>query len=134
MHLSIVLFYAGLLALLLLVLSGQVVRLRLRHRVGLGAGSVPELERAIRAHANFCEYVPLALLLLAGLSLAGAAPGWALHALGLSLLIGRVLHAFGLARSAGASRARQAGTVLTWLVLLVAAVAAVAAGLRGLVA
>jgi hypothetical protein len=134
MHLSIVLLYAGLLGLLLLALSGQVVRLRWRYRVGLGTGSSPELERAVRAHANFCEYVPLALVLMIGLSLAGAAPGWALHALGLALLVGRLLHAFGLSRSAGASRARQAGTILTWLVLLVAAGAAVAAGVRGLAA
>lgn len=132
MHLSVVLLYAGSLGLLLLVLSGNVVRMRWRHRVGLGTGSVPELERAVRAHANFCEYVPLALLLLAGLALAGAAPEWALHALGFALFAGRLLHAFGLTRSAGASRARQLGTILTWIVLLVAAVATVGAGLHGL--
>jgi len=134
MHVAIVLLYAGLSALILLALSFNVVRLRLRHRVGLGSGEVPDLERAIRAHANFCEYTPLALLLLGLLALAGAAPGWALHVLGAALVLGRVLHALGLTRSAGASRARQAGTVLTWLVLLVAAGAALGGGLPALFA
>lgn len=128
MHVLIVLPYAGLLALVLLALSYNVVRLRRRHQVGIGTGEVAELARAIRAHANFCEYVPLALILLVALALAGAAPLWALHGLGAALVVGRVLHAFGLSRSAGASAARVWGTVLTWLVLLIGAGAALGAG------
>jgi uncharacterized membrane protein YecN with MAPEG domain len=102
---SILLPYAGLLGLVLLALSFNVVRLRRKHQVGIGTGDVPELARGIRAHANFCEYVPLALVLLFGLAVAGAAPTWALHVLGGALLVGRVLHAIGLSRTAGASAA-----------------------------
>lgn len=128
MYPSVVLLYTALLALLLLVLSFNVVRLRRRHQVGIGTGSVQALERAVRAHGNFCEYVPLAIVLLALIEFGGNVPVWSLHLLGLLLLGGRVAHAFGLSRSAGASRARVVGTMLTWTVLLVAAGMGLAVG------
>lgn len=128
MYSSVVLLYTSLLALLLLALSYNVVRLRQQHQVGIGTGAVQALERAVRAHANFCEYVPMALLLLALIEFGGNVPAWALHVLGLLLLAGRVSHAVGLSRSAGASRARVIGTVLTWAVLLVAGGMGLAAG------
>lgn len=122
---ALLLPYAGLLGLLLLGLSAQVVRLRLRHRVGLGTGGVEALERAIRVHGNFCEYVPLSLVLLALLAAAGSVPAAVLHGLAGALVLGRILHAVGLSGSGGPSPARKLGTVLTWLVLL-------ASGLLGL--
>lgn len=125
MQYSITLFYAGLAGLLLLALSFQVVALRRRHRVGLGSGDEPALERAIRVHANFCEYTPLALLLLLGLELAAWLPALVLHGLGLMLIAGRVLHAVGLARTAGTSAGRFVGTLLTWAMILIAALLAV---------
>jgi len=131
---SILLPYAGLLGLVLLGLSYNVVRLRRKHQVGIGTGDVPELARGIRAHANFCEYVPLALILLFGLALAGAAPIWALHGLGAALVIGRILHAIGLSRTAGASAARVWGTLLTWIVVLFSSGAAIGAGAYSLLA
>lgn len=117
----ITLLYASLLGLVLLWLSARVSLLRRRHQVGIGTGSVAELKRAVRVHANFCEYVPLALLVLVLIESGGVCPDWMLHALGLVLLVGRLLHARGLAMSPGASVARIAGTSMTWLVLLVGA-------------
>lgn len=116
---SITLFYASLLAFQLLLLSGLVVRLRRRHQVGIGTGSASALERAVRAQANFTEYVPIALVLIALLELVGLW-AWLIHALGVTLLIGRILHAQGLHRSGGTSPGRLIGTALTWLVLLAA--------------
>lgn len=127
---SITLFYAGLSALVLVGLSWRVVALRRKHQVGIGTGSVNALERAVRAHANFCEYVPLALLVIGLLELSGA-PAALVHGLGAALVIGRVLHAVGLNRTAGISQGRFVGTALTWLVLLVGGgVAAVRAALQ----
>ncbi|HKL52335.1 MAG TPA: MAPEG family protein [Wenzhouxiangellaceae bacterium] len=120
MYSSVVLLYTSLLALLLIGLSYNVVRLRQQYQVGIGTGSVQALERAVRAQANFCEYVPLALLLLALIEFGTNMPAWALHILGLLLFVGRVMHALGLNRTAGASSARVVGIVLTWIVLLVA--------------
>jgi len=115
------LFYAGLLGLVLFALSLQVVMLRRRFKVGIGSGDQPELERVIRAQANFCEYVPVGLILLALLEGAGTVNPVILHGLGCALLIGRILHGFiGLNRSAGVSTGRFVGTVLTWLMLLLA--------------
>ena len=125
---SVVLLYTSLLGLLLIGLSYNVVRLRQRHQVGIGTGSVQALERAVRAHANFCEYVPLALLLLALIEFAGGAPVWTLHILGLLLLSGRIAHALGLSRNAGVSRARVIGTLLTWVVVLIAGGIGITAG------
>lgn len=133
MHSSVVLLYTGLHALLLIALSWNVVRLRQRHEVGIGTGSVHALERAVRVQANFCEYVPLALLLLALIEFGSNVPAWVLHVLGLALLVGRVAHALGLTRSAGASRARVIGTLLTWIVLVLGAAVGVAAALRSLI-
>lgn len=119
---TITLFYAGLLGLMLVALSLRVVALRRRHSIGVGSGDRPDLELAIRAQANFCEYVPIGLVLLLLLEASGAAHAIALHILGLALLIGRFLHGFiGLNRSAGTSTGRLVGTLLTWLMIAGAA-------------
>ena len=57
-------FYAGLLGLLLVALSAQIVLARRRYRVGLGAGAEEGMQQAIRVQANFVEYVPYAVMLL----------------------------------------------------------------------
>ena len=64
MPVSITLFYAGLNGLIALGLAFLVVRLRQKTGTGIGTGTSPALERAIRAHGNFVEYVPLILILL----------------------------------------------------------------------
>jgi uncharacterized membrane protein YecN with MAPEG domain len=110
--------YAALAALLLLALAGLVVRARWKYRTGLGVGTEPAMERAVRVHANFVEYVPIALLLLLLAELSGA-PAALLHACGLLLIVFRVLHAQGLGSTSGRSFGRFWGTAGTWTVLLV---------------
>ncbi|KAA9130948.1 hypothetical protein F3N42_11380 [Marinihelvus fidelis] len=112
--------FAALLGLLLLALSYRVVRVRRRTRVGIGHGDQPALESAMRVQGNFVEYVPIALLLLL-LAEAGSPGAWWLYLLGGLLLLGRLLHAWGLAGSSGISVGRFWGTGLTWLVILLAA-------------
>jgi uncharacterized membrane protein YecN with MAPEG domain len=86
---------ACILAAFFIRLSFGVIRLRRHHKVGLGSGGVDDLERAIRAQANFAEYVPLALILMACLELNGA-PLWPIAVLGIALVAGRVIHAIGI--------------------------------------
>ena len=112
--------YAALLALLFLALSGLVIRQRYHTRTAIGLGTGEGLLRASRAHGNFSEYVPLALVLLLILEQGGAAP-WLLHVLGAALLLGRAAHAFGISRSPEQLRFRQLGMLLTFGVLGVAA-------------
>jgi uncharacterized membrane protein YecN with MAPEG domain len=114
--------WAALLTLVYLALAGLVIRSRYRTRTAIGSGGDLRLERAIRAHANFAEYVPLALILLLLAELQGAAP-WLLHLLGATLLAGRTLHAFGISNTVEVLAFRSSGMVLTFAVLVTAAVA-----------
>lgn len=116
---TISLAYASLLTLVYLLLSFNVSRQRRRCLVSLGDGDQPPLRAAMRAHGNFAEYVPLALLLLALDEAAGVSAPW-LHAVGAMLLAGRILHPFGIAMPAP-NPARVLGILLTWLALLLAA-------------
>ncbi|MDN3563954.1 MAPEG family protein [Paeniroseomonas aquatica] len=113
--------YAALLGLVFVALTLQVVRARMRSKVLLGTGGDRLLERAVRAHANFSEFVPLILVLLAlaeGLGLAG----WILHGLGAVLVAARIGHAIGLSREPDISALRGPGAALTLLVLIAVAV------------
>lgn len=114
---KITLLFAALHALLLVALSVPIFLHRLRNQVGVGDGGNADFARRIRVHANFIEYVPLALLLLLLLELGGLAASW-LYAFGAALLLARILHAIGLSRSGGKSFGRLWGTSLTWLDLL----------------
>lgn len=105
--------YAALLGLLFIALSVRVIRLRRSRKVAVGAQGDEAIERAMRVHANFAEYAPLALLLIAMLELKGAAGVW-IHILGLMLLGGRALHAYGMSRPNEDFRFRVAGMSLTF--------------------
>jgi uncharacterized membrane protein YecN with MAPEG domain len=111
--------WAALNGLLALGLAVNVSRTRARLRIGIGDGGNPEMLQAIRLHANNAEYLALALVLLAVIEILGA-PSLAIYVLGGLLLLGRLLHAFGLGRSTGTSTARAVGVTLTWLVILLA--------------
>lgn len=112
--------YAALLAILVAFLSLRVVFRRNTAQVGLGSGGDAELARRRRAHANLVEYAPLALLLLLLLELGHVAP-LLLHVLGITLVLARLMHAWGLSHSSGTSWGRFLGTALTLAVMLVAA-------------
>jgi hypothetical protein len=107
--------------ILLLVLSGLVVRLRQKHKIALGDGGIPELARAIRTFGNATEYVPTGMAALAVLAVVSA-PALAIHLVGLLLFSGRLIHGVGLFNTGGASIPRALGIVLTWVGYLFAAV------------
>lgn len=86
---------ASALTIIFIRLSFAVIHLRRKNQVGLGSGGHEDLERAIRAQGNFSEYVPLGLILIACLELNGA-PWWLVATPGLSLIIGRLIHARGI--------------------------------------
>ena len=113
--------YVGLLALLYLVLSARVVLMRGKGMPSLGDGGVTALQRRIRGHANFAEYVPLILLMIGSLELGGLPPAW-LHALGASLLVARVLHGYALSFTDSWKFGRFWGTALTFVLLAVCGV------------
>ena len=112
--------YAAVLALFFVALSGRVIRMRRMFKVGLGDADNIGLRRALRVHANFAEYVPLALILMAFAELQ-AAPSWEIHALGAGLLIGRLSHASGLGRDPEPANLRTIGMAITFTVIIIAA-------------
>ena len=113
--------YAGLLALLLILLSVRVIHARRGQKVSLGDGGNPVMLRIIRGHSNFVEYVPLALLLMAILEISRHSI-YVLHALGILLVMGRLLHGYALSFTEHSRFGRMAGATLTFAVLLVEAV------------
>lgn len=109
---TIAALYGALLGLLYILLSARVIRRRRATHVPLGSANSPALERAVRVHANFAEYVPLTLLLLALAELGGTL-AWLLHLVGLSLLLGRSAHAYGVSQAEEDYRFRVVGMALT---------------------
>jgi uncharacterized membrane protein YecN with MAPEG domain len=121
--------YAGLLALLFILLSVQVVRARGATRIAIGTGGNPALERAHRVHANFAEYVPFALLLFGFVEM----HRWSsllVHLLCLMLLLGRLVHAFGMSQQSETLALRATGIGLTVTAIAIAAVLLLVDGLR----
>jgi uncharacterized protein len=114
--------YAGLLAPLYLILTIRIVSMRFGARIALGDGGDKALEKRIRAHGNFAEYVPFTLILLALAESLGAAH-WALHGSGAALLIGRHAHAIALSAPRQILKLRMAGMMLTFTALAIAAAA-----------
>ncbi|WP_421869681.1 MAPEG family protein [Motiliproteus sp.] len=112
--------YAGLLALLFVGLSVRTLLLRRKLRVAVGDGGDKALLRAMRVHANFVEYVPISLILIAMLELSQISPV-VVHALGLCLLLGRLSHAYGVSQLKEDFRFRVFGMALTFAALVSAA-------------
>jgi len=86
---------ASVLTIIFVKLSFAVIGLRRKNKVGLGSGGHEDLERAIRAQGNFAEYVPFGIILIACIELNGA-PWWLVALPGITLIIGRLIHAVGI--------------------------------------
>lgn len=129
---SVTLLYAGALALWFVILSLRVIQTRMGPKgPELGDGGNQKILRRIRGHANFAEYVPLVLVLMGFLELNGL-PRPVIHALGASLLAGRLLHGYALSFTQGHVFGRTAGIILTLLPLLAGGALSLYRGLAGL--
>ncbi|MEN9866941.1 MAG: hypothetical protein RL748_2531 [Pseudomonadota bacterium] len=115
----IVPLYTALLTLLFVILSVRTLNLRRKLQIGVGDAGNPQMLRAMRVHANFAEYVPLALILLF-LVEAQHANAILVHALGLALLVGRLSHAYGVSQTKEKLVFRVTGMALTFTTLLTA--------------
>jgi uncharacterized protein len=111
--------YAALLGLFFVALSVRTLRLRRSLRIAVGDAGNTVMLRAMRVHSNFAEYVPIALLLIY-LGEAQGASRLLVHALGLALLVGRVVHAYGLSQAKEDYRFRVTGMALTFTVIVTA--------------
>lgn len=85
--------------------------------VSIGDGANPELLLRMRRHGNFIEWVPFVLVLMLLAELLGAPAGF-VHAAGVLLVIGRLVHPFGLKAAQAASPLRIIGNSLNLLAVL----------------
>lgn len=115
-------FYAGALALLFIWLSMRVIAYRRRHKVSLGDNNDADMERRLRAQGNCMEYAPIGLILLLLLEF-NSLPVWALHLSGMSLLLGRTLHAVAFVRRPMNFQFRKTGMLLTLFQITISAIA-----------
>lgn len=98
-------------------------RLRASEKIMHGDGGSAPLMRRMRAHSNFTEYTPIALILIAAIELTGKGGSW-LAIVGAVYMAGRVLHALGM-DSPDVSKLRMIGISSTFLVLIGLSVVAV---------
>ena len=118
-------FYGALLAILFVALSAWVVAGRVSGETLHGDGGDENLAKRIRAHGNFAEYVPFALLLI-GLYEAGGGSHGLTRGLLIALLLARLSHPYGMFTPANhwtQFAFRGGAVIVTFLVLLIAAVA-----------
>lgn len=112
--------YAAIFAIFFVVLSILTVRKRSELKISLGDAGSKDMQRAVRVHANFAEYVPLCLLMIY-LVEQSVVYAWFVHALCLGLLVARLLHAYGVSQNKETFMYRTAGMVLTFTVLIASA-------------
>jgi uncharacterized protein len=119
----ITLFFVGVLALMQCTLTALVIARRLKAKVSLLDGGDKLLTNRIRAHGNFTETVPIAIIMIAFLEMRGVPGAW-LWVIGISLTLGRVLHAIAL-MTRKPSWGRPIGMGLTLAVISLQGVACV---------
>ncbi len=116
MILPVTLVIAAAAGLINLWLALRTSSVRRSGQISVGDGGNPKMLARMRAHANFTEYAPFVLILMALIEFAHGASLW-LWAVGIVFILGRLLHAFGMERP-GANPLRVAGITSTYLVLL----------------
>jgi uncharacterized protein len=125
MILPITLTAAGAAALINIWLAIRVGQKRIAGKVSIGDGGHPPLIARMRAHANFTEYTPYFLILVALIEMASGTSTWLWLVVGLFLLA-RVAHGIGMDLIEGESKLRLGGILVTMLTLVGLAIYALA--------
>lgn len=107
---------AGAAALINIWLAMRVGQVRGEHKVSIGDGGNEAVIARMRAHANFVEYTPFVLLLIALIEFASGTSWW-LWLVASVYLLGRVAHGLGMG-SSSPLKLRMVGTIITMLTLL----------------
>lgn len=119
---------AGLLGLVFLALTYRVVARRVSGKIMIGDGGDAQMLERIRAHANFTEHVPLALILMAAIEYTAGHHSPFLWGSGALLVIARIAHAIGMSRPSP-NPFRAAGALISWALIAFFAVWALWLGL-----
>lgn len=123
MLLPVTTILVSLMGLLFFRLSLRVIELRRKNKVSLGDGGHEDLQRAIRGQANCAEYAPIAVLLVlvAEIQASGPIMLGVVAILAAAFLLGRILHGYAFAATAGNMTLRVRGMQLTLLTIVLLA-------------
>jgi len=117
----ITIYYSAILALVYIYLSLRIIGIRKAARTSIGDDGSNKLNRAIRVHANFTEYVPLTLILLYFLETQGA-NSIIMFSLGGLFLVARISHAYGVSQVDETLKFRVFGMFTTLCVITISAI------------
>jgi uncharacterized protein len=117
----VVALYGAINAFINIGLALRVSRVRGTEKVSLGHGESPAMLRAVRAHGNNAEFVPLALVMLLIAELMGGSSLW-LHVLGGALTVARIAQPIGIHMPKAPNVPRFIGTAATWVMIIATAV------------
>jgi len=115
--LTITMTFTGVLLLMQVGLSATTSSYRARLGIDYGDNGNQVMLKAIRAHGNFIEYVPIVLIALGSSEVAGAPP-WLLITCGCALVLSRLSHAAHML-GFGGQPTRLFGAGLTTVVMTV---------------
>ena len=113
--------YAAILSLVFVALSIRTIRMRRHQKIAIGYADNDLMLRAMRVHANFAEYVPLSLILIYLVEVSRGSTRL-VHFLGVCLIIGRLLHAYGVSQPKEVFAFRVTGMVFTFTTILTCSV------------
>jgi uncharacterized protein len=114
MILPITLTAAGVAALINIWLAIRCGQVRTKEKISVGDGGNEALIRRMRAHANFVEFTPFVLILIALVEMASGTSTWLWVVAGV-YMIARVAHGIGMD---GGGKGREVGIIVTMLVLV----------------
>ena len=115
-------YYAALLALIYVTLSYRVIRIRQRLKIALGSGNDKKLDRAIRVHGNFSEYVPLTIMMVYFVEIQSQNI-LLVHGLCIAFVLARLSHIYGVSQIKENIIFRVFGLFVTGCVISISAVA-----------
>lgn len=121
MYFAITGIYASILTLLMIGLGARVSLLRAKTGISIMDGANKQLAERIRIHANLSENLPIAIILMAIAEAQGAGMV-VMHAIGLMLLAGRLVHPLGIHFDQPSSPWRGIGITATAVSMLIAIV------------
>ncbi len=123
-QISALALYVGLNLLLTFLLALNVVW----HRFRRDSVDQVMLEKAVRAHCNNTEYVPIILIGLGVMAMMGAS-AQTISILGGTLFVARIFHAYGIQQTKVPNIFGMVGNIVTWLVMLCVATTLVMQGI-----
>ncbi|MBO9590595.1 MAPEG family protein [Devosia sp.] len=118
MPLTTTTLYSLPLILIWLVLFVRVSATRAQYNQSFGDGSHADLLQKVRQHGNFIEWAPFVLLLMLLAEAQGTTALW-LHIAGALLVLGRLVHPFGLQPGNAAHPLRYLGNGSNFLAVAV---------------